>query len=247
MVVLVISAHFLREILIGILHREGDIDTRRASSSRTAEAAIAECPPTLVVIGASHFEGAPLVAAVRARLPNVGVVVLAMHEQDEDFPAWADVGISGYLEPDTSTSTLVSTVRRAAAGGVVCPSRLTALLLNRSAHQPNLRAGKAGINALTAREHEIAALLADGLSNKGIALRLNVALPTVKNHVHRVLDKLGVRSRGEAAAHVRRQGEPDCERLAAARASHATRIGGVTPHKGEVRQGMPARSIHCAA
>jgi DNA-binding CsgD family transcriptional regulator len=61
------------------------------------------------------------------------------------------------------------------------------------------------IHVLTGREREVAALLADGLSNKLIARRLCVAVSTVKNHIHNILDKWEVRSRGEAAAHYRQK------------------------------------------
>jgi DNA-binding NarL/FixJ family response regulator len=58
--------------------------------------------------------------------------------------------------------------------------------------------------ALTVRELQIVALVDIGLSNKEIARRLCIEVPTVKNHVHRILDKLGVRNRAEAAAWARR-------------------------------------------
>ncbi len=251
MIVLVIShAQFLRDALIGILRRDDDVDAFGAFSYDTVEAAVAEFPPGLVVVEASHPEGAALVAAVRARLPKVGVVVLAMREQDEEFLAWADIGISGYLGPDTSASTLISTVRRAAAGDVVCPPRLTALLLNGFAHRSNDRLSRAGIHTLTPREREIAALLADGMSNKLIARRLSVALPTVKNHVHSILDKWDVRSRGEAAARFRRQVqevEPDGEKLAAVRAGHVSQMGGSTLQNGGTRTGMSSSFARRAA
>ncbi len=224
MIVLVIShAHLLRDALIEILRSDGDIGAVGAFSYETVETVMAESPPNLVVVESSHPEATALVAAVRARLPKVSVVVLAMREQDEEFLTWANLGISGYLGPDTSASSLMSTVRRAAAGDVVCPPRLTALLLNGFANRANDRTTRAGIHVLTSREREIAALLADGMSNKLIARRLNVALPTVKNHVHSILDKWDVRSRGEAAARYRRQVQddaPDSNKPLRPQASH---------------------------
>ena len=186
------------------LRGDNDVEAFGAFSHETVETAIAEFSPNLVVIDSSHPDGKALVAAVRTRLPKVGVIVLAMRERDEEFLAWADIGISGYLGPDTSASGLMSLVRRAAAGDVVCPPRLTALLMNRFAGRSVDRTSRASIHALTAREREIAALLADGMSNKLIARRLGVALATVKNHVHSILEKWDVRSRGEAAARFRR-------------------------------------------
>ena len=201
MVILFIShVHFLREALAVLLRDCNDIQVVSACSEQTAAAVVRETDPELVVIDSSHPEAMIVVAAVRERAPDVGVIVLATREEDEDFLAWADTGIRGYLGPESSVCDLVATMRRAGAGEVVCPPRLTALLLNRLADRSTGRAGRAGIHALTLREREVVKLLADGLPNKLIARRLRVAVPTVKNHVHSILDKWDVRSRGEAAA-----------------------------------------------
>ncbi len=239
MVILFIShVHFLREALVEVLRGSEGIMAFGAFSRETADAVTVEFTPDLVVIDSFHPEATALVTAVRTRVPKVGVVVLAMGGRDEDFLVWADVGISGYLGPDTSSRDLISTVRRAAAGEVVCPPRLTALLLNRYADRSNDRATRAGIHALTPREREIVELLADGLPNKLIARRLQVALPTVKNHVHSILDKWDVRSRGEAAARYRRkiqETEPSTSRVTTAKPVQAPRPVQVAPI------GTPAR------
>ncbi len=239
MVILFIShVQFLREAMVAILRGDEGLQAVGAFSHETADAAAIEFSPNIVVIDASHPEGTSLVAAVRAHVPKVSVVVLAMRERDEDFLAWADIGISGYLGPDTSARDLISTVRRAGAGEVVCPPRLTALLLNRFADRSNDRATRAGIHALTPREREIVELLADGLPNKLIARRLRVALPTVKNHVHSILDKWDVRSRGEAAARYRRkiqEIEPASPKLNGLRVAHISPNGAATLRNGDMR------------
>lgn len=242
MVILFIShVHFLREAMVAILQGDGGLQAVGAFSHETAGTAAMELSPSIVVIDAAHPDGIALVAAVRAHVPQVSVVVLAMRERDEDFLAWADIGISGYLGPDTSARDLISTVRRAGAGEVVCPPRLTALLLNRFADRSNDRATRAGIHALTPREREIVELLADGLPNKLIARRLRVALPTVKNHVHSILDKWDVRSRGEAAARYRRkiqENEPSGAKLNGLRTPHVPLNGSPGLRTSEIRIGM---------
>ncbi len=201
MVILFIShVHFLREAVAMLFQRCEDIQVVTACSEKTAEAAATSARPTLAVVDSSHPEAMALAAAVRRSCTGIGVVVLAMQEKDEEFLAWADTGIRGYLGPESSIHDLVATVRRAGAGEVVCPARLTALLLNRFADRSAGRTGRTGIHTLTVREREVAELLADGLPNKLIAHRLQVAVPTIKNHVHSILDKWDVRSRGEAAA-----------------------------------------------
>jgi len=210
-IIFISHVRLLRDALVATLQDTDGNQARGAFSRETVEAALVAFAPGLVVIDASHSEGTALVATVRASVPKASVVVLATHEGDEDFLAWADIGISGYLGPDTSADDLLSAVRRVEAGEVACPPRLTALLLNRFATRSSERADRAGIFTLTAREREIAELLADGLSNKLIARRLQVALPTVKNHVHSVLEKWECRSRGEAAARYRQQVRDDAK------------------------------------
>jgi len=242
MVILFIShVHFLREALAEILRSSDGVKAFGAFSRETVEAVITEFPPGLVVVDSSHPEGIALVGAVRTRFPRVNVVVLATHERDEDFLAWADIGISGYLGPDTSARDLISILRRTSAGEVVCPPRLTALLLNRFADRSNDRATRAGIHALTPREREIVELLADGLPNKLIARRLRVALPTVKNHVHSILDKWDVRSRGEAAARYRRKMqdvEPNSGKVIAMRPNHVSQLASSVLRKSDIRLDM---------
>lgn len=206
MIVLVLSQVLvLQQALVGSFECEAGIEAHGASSHETVEAAVAESPPDLIVVDASHPSAKPLVALIRARHTKASVVVLTACERDEEFLAWADLGIAGYLGPDTSGQELVATVRRILAGEVVCPPRLTTLLMKGFANRASGRATRASVHALTTREQEIVALLADGMSNKLIARRLGVALPTVKNHVHSILDKLEVQSRGEAAARYRRE------------------------------------------
>jgi len=206
MVILIISQIcLLRNALVAALCGLDNARVFGAFSSETVGSAMLEAYPSLVVVDASHPEGAALVALVRTRVPDVKVVVLATRDGDAEFLSWVDSGIAGYLGPHTSGRDLVATVRRAAAGEVVCPPRLTALLFSRLADRANGRVAKIGLHVLTGREREIATLLADGLSNKLIARRLCVAVSTVKNHIHHILEKWEVRSRGEAAARYRQK------------------------------------------
>ena len=88
-------------------------------------------------------------------------------------------------------------------------------------------------------------LLADGLPNKLIARRLQVALPTVKNHVHSILDKWDVRSRGEAAARYRRrvqETEASNSRLTAARPIHVFPVGSPAHRNGSLSSAAGRRA-----
>ena len=160
--------------------------------------------PSLMVISAQASDGISLVAAFRIIHPTTGVAILALNDRDEDFIAWASIGISGYVEPEASADRVVATILRVANGEIVYPDRLSSLLLSHLARRPGLARPQAGIEQLTRRELDVIKLLADGQANKRIARHLAITDATVKNHVHSILDKLGLRSRGEAAAYFRR-------------------------------------------
>ena len=212
MVILFIShVRLLREALLVILNGTAGIQAFGASSRDTAEAAALEFAPSLVIIDASHPEAAMLVAAVQASVAMVRIIVLTTRERDEDLLTWAKIGVSGYLASDTSARDLISTMHRVAAGETVYPPKLTALLMSRLADRSTDLSTRTGIHALTCREREIAALMADGLSNKVIARRLGIAMATAKNHIHSILEKWDVRSRGEAAARYRQKTDGESE------------------------------------
>jgi DNA-binding NarL/FixJ family response regulator len=212
MVIFCIShVRLLREALLAALNDTDGVKALGAFSRDTAEAAALEFTPSLVIVDASHPEAAMLVAAVQSSNALVRIIVLTTRERDEDLLTWAKIGVSGYLASDTSAHDLVSTMHRVAAGETVYPPRLTALLMSRLADRSNDCSSRTGVHALTSREREIAALMADGLSNKVIAHRLGIAQATAKNHIHSILEKWDVRSRGEAAAHYRQKTDGESE------------------------------------
>ena len=135
-------------------------------------------------------------------LPSARIVALNVSETDEAAViAWAEAGVSGLLEPGIDADELVQAVETTAGGGTVCSPKLAAVLLRRVARDAGDHRPAAG--TLTAREREIAELIEQGCSNKEIAERLEIGLPTVKNHVHNILTKLKAARRGQAAAMLR--------------------------------------------
>jgi two-component system, NarL family, nitrate/nitrite response regulator NarL len=121
--------------------------------------------------------------------------VVALNVPEEDVIAWAEAGVSGLLDGGVDAAEVAQAVETTAQGGTVCSPKLAATLLRHAA--------RPAASTLTAREREIAALIEQGLSNKEIAERLEIELPTVKNHVHNILTKLKATRRGQAAAMLR--------------------------------------------
>jgi DNA-binding NarL/FixJ family response regulator len=116
----------------------------------------------------------------------------------------AEIGIAGYVPRDGSASDLVASIESAARGELRCSPRIAGVLFRKIAALSRTRTN-GGQEVLTAREAQILRLLQRGLSNKMISRDLGIGLPTVKNHVHSVLVKLGLQRRAQVATLVQRQ------------------------------------------
>jgi two-component system nitrate/nitrite response regulator NarL len=159
-------------------------------------------PPHVVLLDIALPDGVGALEAFAAELPDAGVVALSVSEDEDAVLSWAEAGAAGFVSRDASLDDLMTTIESVARGETICSPRITATLLRRVAALGR-DARLAPRAQLTARELEVATLFDEGISNKEIAARLRIQLPTVKNHVHNILEKLDVSSRGEAAAVLR--------------------------------------------
>jgi DNA-binding NarL/FixJ family response regulator len=137
-------------------------------------------------------------------IPHTKIIAIAVSDDSSDIVACAEAGMVGYVSRDGSTDEVVAAVHGALRGELHCAPHVAATLFRRlAALAPGAAADVDRDAVLTPREREIVALIDQGLSNKTIGGRLRIGTPTVKNHVHHILEKLKVRRRGEAAALVR--------------------------------------------
>jgi|SRR5262245_6592477 len=146
------------------------------------------------------------VRELAAAAPQVKIVVLAVPESEDEVIVLAEAGASAYVTPDASIDDLASVVQSVQHGEVLTSPEMVAGLFRRVAalaREPTIDPIE---EELTARELDVLRLVEEGLSNKEIATALSIELPTVKNHVHRILEKLHVHRRSEAAARARRHG-----------------------------------------
>jgi DNA-binding NarL/FixJ family response regulator len=134
---------------------------------------------------------------LRAILPGLRVVAVAVSELGADVIACAEAGICGYVARDGSVEHLIGTITRALSGELLCPPQITAMLFDRVATLYSSRSPSPSGETLTRREREIAGLIARGLQNKEIARCLCLGNATVKNHVHNILRKLNIQRRNE--------------------------------------------------
>ena len=141
--------------------------------------------------------------AISAAQMRVKVVAFSVAETEDEVCECAEAGIAGYVPRNGSKEDLIAAVENAVRGEVLCSPRVAASLFRRLAARVQTTRLRPPEAALTSREQDIIALIDRGLSNKEIARQLKISLPTVKNHVHNILEKLQVRRRGAAAALLR--------------------------------------------
>jgi DNA-binding NarL/FixJ family response regulator len=151
-------------------------------------------------------EGAGALRTLAAAAPQVKLVALAVPEVEREVVAVAEAGAAAYVTPDGSVEDLASVLECVERGEVLCSPGMAAGLFRRVAALARERRLDPIEEKLTARELDVLRLIEDGRSNKEIAAALMIELPTVKNHVHRILEKLHVHRRSEAAARARRHG-----------------------------------------
>jgi len=131
------------------------------------------------------------IRAIAAQWPDVPLLALGLTEQRQEVISCGRVGFTGYVSRDASIDGLCKALRDAVEGRLDCPPEIASGLL-RSLYRSELEKRPAGADpGLTRREREVFTLLGQGLSNKEIADKLNLSVPTVKHHVHSILEKFG--------------------------------------------------------
>jgi two-component system nitrate/nitrite response regulator NarL len=162
----------------------------------------------IVLVDTLMPAGADAVRALVAAAPHVKVVALAVPEDERNVVTFAEAGASGYVLRDGSMGDLVAVIESVTRGEMLCSPGIAATLARRLADLARDRRMEPIEGRLSARELDVLRLIEEGFSNKQIARALSIELPTVKNHVHSILQKLNVQRRTEAAARARRHGLP---------------------------------------
>ncbi len=136
-------------------------------------------------------------------LPAAAVVIVGVVAPYDGIADLIGAGATAFLMTEATTDDIVAIVHDVASGERSLPPELTHSLFAQLVRERAALVDAADSMMLTAREREIIAQLAEGLSNKEIAARLHIAIHTVKSHVHNILGKLSLRSRLEVVAHAR--------------------------------------------
>ena len=192
--VLVVDDHpVVRSGLVALLAVEADLQVvGEAADGAEALAAVRTTAPHVVLMDLRMpgMDGADATARIVADHPGTRVLVLTTFDTDDDILRAVEAGASGYLLKDTRRDELVDAIRAAARGETVLAPPVAARLMGR------MRAGSP--EQLTPREVEVLAAVGRGLSNGDIGRELFIGEATVKTHLLRVFQKLGVDDRTRA-------------------------------------------------
>lgn len=156
--------------------------------------------------------GKPNALALTAELtrtsPGVKVLILGLTATEASLTEFVEAGCKGYLQPDVSFGEISAAIDCAVRGGTVCSPTAAFWMFSRLTELASQQKFELRLKCpdLTFRQLEILTLAAEGLTNKGIADQLFLSVPTVKNHLRRVFQVLGVRNRSEAVELACRRG-----------------------------------------
>jgi len=209
-VFLLAENRLLREALARILNKKNNITVAGAASySSNIETVLASVVPDVLLFDPLDWNLClTLIRRLRDSMPNLKILMIGMDADGELFLRAVREGVAGYLLKDAPAAEVAAAVKSVANNYAVCPQELCQVLFDyvsrQRAHLPNL-AVKQQLG-LTRREQQLVESISRGLTNKEIAVELGLSEQTVKNHIHRVLRKVGVSDRLEAVEMCRTQG-----------------------------------------
>ncbi len=205
-IIVIEDNRILRDGIIHLLKAQEDMSVIGSSAgSNGIIVQIRQTKPQIILmdLGLRSQNGLRIVASITKGSPRVKVVGMGLIPAQTDIVDFVKAGAHGFILKDATENEFLETIRSVARGDKVLPSLLSGSIFSHVVDHA-LNTGKATSDKnvrMTSREREIIALIAEALSNKEIASRLNIATYTVKSHVHNILEKLALHSRLQIAKH----------------------------------------------
>lgn len=203
-VLLIEDNRLLREGITTMLNEQPDIRAISATGNGDAFEKAKKIKPQVVLLdlGLRSQNSLRVAEIIKKEYPKAEIVVMDLMPVQSEVVEFVKVGVAGFILKDATIDDFLKTIRSVAEGKKVLPPPLTESLFSHIVEYVVL-SGKADrfIKAvkLTRREHEVVDLISRGMSNKEIAIELNIAIHTVKSHVHNTLEKLALHTRLELA------------------------------------------------
>lgn len=192
-----------------LLGNEEDVEIiGEAGTAAEALAAAADLKPDVILmdIGLPDKSGIEATSDIKSKFPNVAVVALTIHEDEEYFFKMLEAGASGYVPKRAAPEELLTAIRAAAHGEVYLYPTMAKLLVRDYLVSEPVENEESGRKNLTDREHEVLTHLAEGESNDEIANALVISPKTVARHRENIMRKLNLHSRSELVRYAIRKG-----------------------------------------
>ena len=203
-VALIEDNRLVREGISALLNQHPDLEVV-AGASGVDTSVLRDVKPQVVLLdlGLGHGDSLRVAEQVKRDFPESKVIVMDLLPVHEDIVEFVNVGVSGFIMKDATLEDLVTTIRSVAQGVPVLPPAMTSTLFSQIARDAVTKGRPEALDSvrMTPREREVINLIAEGLANKEIATRLNVATHTVKSHVRNVMEKLTLHTRLQIAAY----------------------------------------------
>jgi DNA-binding NarL/FixJ family response regulator len=194
--VLLVEDHVvMRQGLKTLLADELDLDVvGEASDGRTALELVVELQPTVVLmdIAMPHLNGIEATRRIQHSHPEIKVVVLSMHANEEYVFQMLRAGAAGYVLKQSASTEVVAAIRKAVAGESFLSPAISRQAIDAYFQRAEARGDDQDFDLLSSREREVLQLLAEGQSNDEIAAELTISVKTVETHRTNMMRKLGV-------------------------------------------------------
>jgi DNA-binding NarL/FixJ family response regulator len=207
--VLIVDDHaLLRQGVRNTIEPEEDFEVvGEAEDGAEALAKAKELKPDLILmdIHMPHGNGLEALSAIKRELPDVKIIMLTVHDKDENLLEAIKRGAEGFLSKNVRAKALLDSLRGAMRGEAALSRHMAGKILKEFVRLAEIEDKKTS-SQLTPREKEVLEELSEGLSNREIGLSLCISENTVKVHVKNILRKLHLHNRTEAAAYAQRWG-----------------------------------------
>jgi len=208
--IMIVDDHALfREGLVAMFRSQPDLKiVAEAGSVQEAITAAKKYHPDLILLDLGLPDGSGLNALQRvlSESPDTKICVLTVHQDYNVLLNALRMGAKGFLLKNLTISQLMNSIRAMERGEVALSRSMMAYVLDDYTRLGFLNGSPQALKSLTSREMEVLELLGKGASNREISERLVIAVNTVKIHVRKILDKLGLHNRSEAMNFAQRHG-----------------------------------------
>jgi DNA-binding NarL/FixJ family response regulator len=208
--VLLVEDHIVvRQGIKALLSDDPDLEiVGEADNGREALNMVSDLQPNIVLMDISMpgLNGIEATRQLRQIYPEIKVVILSMHANEEYVFQVLQAGASGYVLKQSDSSEVLTAIRAALSGGSFLSPPISRTVIEDYVHRAEVRGQGEDLDILTSREREVLQLLAEGLPNREIAKQLNISVKTVETHRSNMMNKLDVKNKTELIKYAFRKG-----------------------------------------